>query len=67
MVRIPGARPIKRQRNKENTWNDRFWVNELPAYDPMADVHCGSYLESMGRKKKVVLAPGRIRRARSPV
>ena len=45
MVRIPGARPIKRRINKENDWNDRFWVNEPPKYDPMADVHCGTYLE----------------------
>ena len=65
MVRIPGARPMKRppRPNKENSWNDRFWVNDIPKYDPMADVHCGTYLESIGRKKKVVLAPGRIRRA----
>ena len=65
-LRIPGARPIKRQQ-KENKWDDRFWVGSMPSYNKKSDVHASNYLSSKGRKKKVVMAPGRIRKARSPV
>jgi hypothetical protein len=66
LVRIAGARPIRRKMNKENNWNDRFWVEGIPRYDPRSDVHCINYIDAIHRKKKVVMAPGRIRRAKSP-
>jgi hypothetical protein len=68
VVRIPGARPIQRKKlPREMLWNNRFWVQEMPKYDLLNDVHAVGYKEKLGRNKKaVLLAPGRIRRARSP-
>ena len=68
VIRIPGARPVYKQKAekhlKEQNWDDRFVLGRIPAYDATKDRHCVALVAS--KKKKTVLAPGRIRRARSP-
>lgn len=68
VIRIPGARPVYKQKAevhvKEQNWDDRFVLGRIPAYDATRDKHCVALVAA--KKKKTVLAPGRIRRARSP-
>ena len=68
VIRIPGARPVYKQKAevhvKEQNWDARFVLGRIPAYDATRDKHCVALVA--GKKKKTVLAPGRIRRARSP-
>lgn len=65
VVRVPGARPLYKSRPKDRQWNERFVLERIPAYDAFKDKHCLAYLVA-NKKKKTVLAPGRIRKTRSP-
>ena len=65
VVRVPGARPMFKTRHRERQWDERFVLERIPAYDAFKDKHCLAYLIA-NRRKKTVLAPGRIRKAKSP-
>ena len=65
VVRVPGARPLYKSRPRDRHWDQRFVLERIPTYDAFKDKHCLAYLIA-NKKKKTVLAPGRIRKTRSP-
>lgn len=73
MLRIPGARPLRRRQevqSREQSWDNRFHLGKLPTYDALDDPHCNfhsgqNFQKIIKTKKKIVLAPGKIRRAKN--
>lgn len=68
VLRIPGARPFRRSSKqevvvREQSWDSRFHLDRLPVYDANRDKHIQIHLGS-NRRKKVILAPGKIRKAK---
>lgn len=73
-IRIPGARPIRRLKpdvqTREQSWDNRFYLDKIPEYNGRNDSYPAlNPVQSRGapRKKKVVMAPGRLRVIRSPI
>jgi len=59
---IMGSKPPRyRQNQAKREWNDRFWIESIPSYNPLQDRHCGNYQAMVSKRKKVVIGPGRIR------
>ena len=63
LLRIPGARPIRRQtknprQERESSWDNRFHLGRIPDYNPQSDKHLRQFL-ALKKKKKLLLPPSR--------
>lgn len=65
----PNTRNSRRQRLilREGSWNSRFHLSTIPAYDPFRDIHCTShpgqnYRLSVAKNKVVYLRTGTLSR-----
>eukprot|EP00357_Protocruzia_adherens_P036424 CAMPEP_0115012080 /NCGR_PEP_ID=MMETSP0216-20121206/24486_1 /TAXON_ID=223996 /ORGANISM="Protocruzia adherens, Strain Boccale" /LENGTH=955 /DNA_ID=CAMNT_0002380993 /DNA_START=143 /DNA_END=3006 /DNA_ORIENTATION=- len=66
MIRIPGARPIAKQKNTSKSgfkspgkpeWNNRFVLEHIPRYNVMSDRFAAQYHQAVKKQKQVKLIP----------
>ena len=67
MHKNPPRYPHKVIYNNCQEWDDRFYLDKIPEYNPLEDEHCRIYGEAGRRYSKpkakphAILAPGRLR------